>query len=371
MPKDYYKILGVTKNASEEEIKKAFRKLAHQHHPDKAGGNEQKFKEINEAYQVLSDRQKRARYDQFGSAEPFPGFSAGGGPASGWGGFDFSGFEGFGSGQGFGGYDMGDLSEIFETFFEGAGGRPKRSTYRRGSDLEFGLEITLEDAFYGVTKEVGLNTWLRCEICKGKGGDLEAGFKQCGMCNGRGEIREERKTFFGSFSQVKTCPACQGFGQIPNKTCAVCKGSGRVKGERKARVEIVPGIESDQIIKVSGSGEAGERGTAAGDLYLRIRIKPHPVFKREGNDLVVQKEIRPIDLLLGKKVELSTIENKTIKVEIPAGFNLRERLRVPNEGMPRFGSFGRGSLLIEFVIKAPKKPNAKTQKILEELEGED
>ncbi len=365
--KDYYKILGVAKGASEEEIKKAYRKLAHQHHPDKTGGDEKKFKEINEAYQVLSDAKKRAQYDRFGTAEPFQGFGGGqwqGGPAGA--GFP-GGFEGFPGFEGMGGAE--DLNDIFETIFEGMGVRPKRPIYRRGSDLEFGLEITLEDAFNGVTKEVNLQTFVKCETCKGKGGDLTAGFKQCQTCNGRGEIKEERRTFFGSFSQVKTCETCQGFGQIPNKVCGTCKGSGRVRGERTVRVEIVPGIASDQIIKVSGMGEAGERGTEAGDLYLRIRVKPHPIFRREGNELVIQKEISPLDLLLARKVEVPTIEGKRIKIEIPEGFNLRERLRVPGEGMPRFGSFGRGNMLIEFVVKAPKKPNSKTEKILEDLDN--
>ncbi len=358
MSKDYYKILGVDRNASEEEVKKAFRKLAHQHHPDKSGGDEKKFKEINEAYQVLSDREKRARYDRFGNAEQF----GGGGQTGGFEGFP--GFEGFG-----GAYNAEDLNDIFESFFSGMGVGQKRSTYRRGSDLEFGLEVSLEEAFRGVTKEIALQTQVRCEACKGKGGDIAAGFKQCATCQGRGEIREERRTFFGSFAQVKSCPACQGFGQVPEKLCPACKGSGRVRGERKARVEIVAGIPDGQIIKVTGMGEAGERGTEAGDLYLRIRVKPHPVFRREGNDLVMVKEVTPMDLLLAKKIEAPTIEGKKLQVEIPGGFNLRERLRVSGEGMPRFGSFGRGNMLIEFVIKAPKKPSSKVQKALEDLEG--
>ncbi len=368
MPKDYYKILGVDRNASEEEVKKAFRKLAHQHHPDKSGGDEKKFKEINEAYQVLSDREKRARYDRFGSAEQAGGFggwpgasSAGGGQAGGFEGFP--GFEGFG-----GAYNAQDLNDIFESFFSG-GAAPKRTTYRRGSDLEFGLEITLEEAFRGVTKDIALQTQVRCETCKGKGGDVKAGFKQCATCNGKGDIREERRTFFGNFAQVKTCPTCQGFGQVPEKLCLTCKGSGRVRGERKARVEIVAGIPDGQIIKVTGLGEAGERGTEAGDLYLRIRVKPHPIFRREGNELVITKEVTPMDLLLGRKAEVPTIEGKKLQVEIPAGFNLRERLRVSGEGMPRFGSFGRGNMLIEFVIKAPKKPSSRVQKALEDLEN--
>lgn len=366
MAKDYYKILGVGRDATEEEIKKAYRRLAHQYHPDKKSGDETKFKEINEAYQVLSDREKRARYDRFGTAEPF------GGSGSGWpGGFNW---EDFASGgdygwEGFSG-EVGDLGDIFETFFKDLGVRPRRPTYRRGSDLEIVQEITLEEAFRGVAKDLRVRTLVACEACRGQGGDTAAGFKSCAVCKGQGEIREERRTFFGSFSQIKTCDRCRGIGQIPNKICLACEGKGSVPGERKVRVEILPGVENNQIIKIKGAGEAGERGTAVGDLYVRIRVKPHHAFRRDGDDLIVSKEIRALDLLLGREVEIPTISGGKIHVEIPVGFNLKENLRIPGEGMPRFGSFGRGDLLVNFVIKAPKKPSAKIKKLLEELEGE-
>lgn len=366
MTKDYYKILGVSRDASEEEIKKAYRKLAHQYHPDKSGGDEAKFKEINEAYQVLSNREKRAHYDRFGTAEPFGGFSAGGGPVPGW---DFSGFPGAGYSWEFS-HDIGDLEDIFETFFEGLGVRSRRPTYHRGSDLEVVQEITLEEAFHGTVKDLRIKTAITCEACKGQGGDIAAGFRVCPVCKGQGEIREEKRTFFGSFSKIKTCNQCRGTGQVPNKICSVCEGKGSVPGERKVRVEILPGVENNQIIKIKGAGEAGERGSAAGDLYVRIRVKPHPSFQREGDDIIVRKEINVLDLLLGKKIEIPTISGGKIWVEIPPGFNLKENLRIPGEGMPRFGSFGRGDLLVNFVIKAPKKPSAKLKKLLEE-QGEE
>jgi molecular chaperone DnaJ len=384
MPKDYYKILGVSKGASETEIKKAFRKLAHQHHPDKAGGNEAKFKEINEAYQVLSDKTKRLNYDRFpagggsafggGTAEGFnwdfsgfnrggQGFSAQGGPASGW-----EGFQGFG--------DTGDLGDIFETFFEGLGVRPRRPTYQRGSDLETTQEVTLEEVFHGASKRLRIATFIPCAACRGQGGDVAAGTKQCTACNGRGEIREERKTFFGSFSQVKTCDTCRGIGTVPVKPCAKCGGSGRIRGEREVQLDVLPGVADGQIIKVSGAGEAGERGSV-GDLYVRVKVKPHATFTRRGDDLIVKKELRVLDLLLGKKLEVPTLSGGAVRVEIPAHFNLKEHLRIPGEGMPRMG-FGsstgltasRGDLLVDLIVKAPKKPGAKGQKMLEELEGE-
>jgi len=364
--KDYYKILGVSKNATEEEIKKAYRKLAHQHHPDKAGGDESKFKEINEAYQVLSDKKKRTHYDRFGTTEQ-SGFrgNAEGNPFAG---FDFSGVEGFG-GQGYG--DIGDLGEVFESFFEGLGVKPKRRTYRHGADLELEELITLEEAYGGAKKSHVVKTLLGCKVCKGQGADMSQGTSPCGICGGRGEIREQRQTFFGSFSQVKMCARCYGSGQIPNKICAECKGGGRTKGERQVAFEILPGIQNDQLIKIQGAGEAGERGAAGGDLYVRVRVRPHQHFERQGDDLLLEKEMRVLDLLMGRKVELPTIAGTTLHIEIPTSFNLRDQLRIPGEGMPHFGSYGKGDLLVTFIVRTPKKVSQRARKLLEELEIEE
>ena len=358
--KDYYKILGVSRNATDEEIKKAYRRLAHQHHPDKSGGDEKKFKEINEAYQILSDRTRRSYYDRFGTAEQFGG--AGQGPFG-----PGFGFEGFGN---YNFNDFGDLGEIFDSFFEGLGVKPKRRTYQRGSDLEMELLITLEEAFHGATKRVSVKTLVRCSTCKGAGADSKAGFETCAVCGGQGEIKERRQTFFGSFQQVKTCARCFGTGQVPKRACSTCKGSGRVSGDREVTVEILPGIQSDQIIKIKAMGEAGERGTAEGDFYLRIKVNQHHTFERRGDDLVVKRDLNLIELLLGKKIEVPTLSGGKLHIEIPAHFNLKEDLRIPGEGMPHFGGFGRGDLLVSFIVKAPKKLNAKAKKILEDLEKE-
>ncbi len=373
--KDYYKILGVNKSASDEEIKKAYRKLAHQYHPDKASGDEKKFKEINEAYQILSNKMRRANYDRFGTAEPFG--AAGSGPN--WG--DFPG-DGFGWDFGFGAprwgqndasegfHEMGDLGDIFESIFEGIGVRPKRRTYEKGSDLETVENLTMEEAFRGTTRTIKFKTSIRCETCGGKGADASAGFSTCSVCGGQGEIREQKKTFFGNFSQVKTCANCRGTGQIPNKTCKTCGGSGRIAAEKEIKTEILPGVEDGQLIKISGVGEAGERGAPAGDLYVRIKIKPHHVFERYGNDLAVKYDLKIMDLLLGRKIEVPTISGGKIKLEIPAHFNLKENLRIPGEGMPRLGGHGRGDLLVNFTVKAPKKLSGEAKKILEELGGD-
>jgi len=365
--KDYYKILGINKNATEEEIKKAFRRLAHKYHPDK-GGDEKKFKEINEAYQVLSNKEKRSQYDRFGQVfegAAGPGFGAGfawpfGSQAGPFGEvkFDF-------------GEDFGDLGDIFDAFFEGLGVRQKRRTYQRGADIQIIQEITLEEAFHGIEKNINYRVAVRCEKCGGIGHDEKAGFDQCGICGGRGEIKETRRSFFGDFVQVKTCNKCFGTGQVPKKICENCHGSGRIMGERSIKMEIRPGVQDGQIIKIKSAGEAGERGTAEGDLYVRIKIKPHLVFKRQGDDLIIKKEVNLIDLLLNKKIEIPTISGAgKLKIEIPADFDLKNNLRIPREGMPHFGSFGRGDLIVELNIKTPKKLSAKVKKILEELEGE-
>ncbi len=382
--KDYYQILGVAKTASEDEIKKAYRKLAHQYHPDKASGDEKKFKEINEAYQVLSDKGKRAQYDRFGTTEPGAGFGGFGGGAGGWGGqwngvnVDW-GSMGFDPSQ-FG--DMGDFGDIFETIFGGgmAGGGARRKTYEKGADLEMREEITLEDAFRGVVRTLRYRTLTQCAKCGGKGAEPGSGFEKCAVCDGHGQVREQRRTFFGSFSQVRACTKCHGSGEIPKKPCAVCKGAGRIVADREAQLSLLPGIEDGQLIKLVGIGEAGERGTAAGDLYVRVRVKPHATFERRGADLIVTRELPLTDVLLGKPVEVPSISGGTVRAEIPAHFNLKELLRIPHEGMPRFGSAkigvhgpeggSRGDLLVNFIIKAPKKPGAKAKKLLEDLEKE-
>jgi len=369
MAKDYYNILGIGKNASEDDIKKAYRKLAHQYHPDKTGGDDKKFKEINEAYQVLSDKNKRAQYDRFGTADPMGGFGAGGFNGAQWAGGVPPGFEGFGfGGAGFDPRNMGDLGDMMESIFEGFGVGPRRKTYEKGADLEVQEEITLEEAFRGITKNLKLRMLVQCEKCKGKGAEPGSGFEKCATCDGRGEIRVEKRSFFGSFSQVAACTKCHGTGEVPKKACTTCKGSGRVDANRDIRIEILPGIDDNQLIQIRGAGEAGERGTAAGDLYVRVRVRPHSVFERHGANLVVSRELKVVDLLLGRKVEVPTVAGGKLSVEVPAGFNLKENLRIPNEGMPHFNSYGRGDLYVSFVIKAPKKLDGKAKKALEEAE---
>ncbi len=368
---DYYKILGIDKGASGDEIKKAFRKLAHKYHPDK-GGDEKKFKEVNEAYQVLSNKEKRSQYDRFGRA--FDGQS-GAGFGGGWP-FGFAQGGPFNAQGPFGevkfdfGEDFGDIGDIFGAFFEGLGVRQKRRTYQRGADIQVIQEISLEEAFRGSEKEINFQTLVRCEKCQGVGHNPKAGFNKCETCGGRGEIRETRRSFFGDFVQVKTCDKCFGTGQIPKKVCDACRGSGRIKGNRSIKVEVRPGVQDGQIIKIKSAGEAGERGATEGDLYVRIRTKAHPIFRRQADDLIIKKEINIIDLLLEKKMEILTISGNKLKVGVPSDFDLKENLKIPEEGMPHFNGFGRGNLIVELEVKSPKKLSAKAKKILEELDKE-
>ncbi len=361
---DYYKVLGVDRGASEEDIKKAFRRLAHKYHPDK-GGDEKKFKEINEAYQILSDKQKRAQYDRFGQV-----FSGGGPAGAGFGPFDFGQGKGpFGEVRFDFGGDMGDLGDVFDAFFEGMGVRQRR-TYRTGADMEVSIDISLEEAFRGTQKNISYQTFVNCSACKGLGHDASAGVDECKACNGRGEIKETRQSFFGSFTQVKACERCSGTGQIPRKTCDHCRGLGRVKSDKTIAVHIRSGVDDGQLIKVKGAGEAGERGAEAGDLYIRVRLKPHPVFDRRGENLSIRQEISLLELLRNKKLEIPTISGNHLNIEIPAGFDLRHPLRIPGEGMPRHDGHGRGNLFVELELKLPRKISTKGKKLLEDLEGE-
>lgn len=361
--KDYYKILEVSRGASEDEVKKAYRKLAHKHHPDKAGGNETKFKEINEAYQVLSNKDKRAQYDQFGQV--FEGGPAGAG-AGGW--------NPFGGGAGQWNVNMGgagDFSDIFESIFEqfgGGGGR--RQTYARGNDIEVTKEITLEEAFRGVKHPFEFRTYSVCKVCDGAGSEKGSEFKKCAKCQGRGEIREQRRTFFGNFSQVQTCPDCHGKGQIPLNPCKECKTTGRVMGTRHVPLEIASGIEDGQVIKIKGMGEAGEHGSGSGDLYVIIRVKSHATFHRKKADLFIEKELRVTDALLGKKIEITDVGGERFSFSIPPQFNFRESLKISGRGMSKWGSSARGDLYITLNIKSPKSVSSHAKKLLEELEKE-
>ncbi len=350
--KDYYKILGVDRNSSPEEIKRAYRRLAQKYHPDRPGGDEQKFKEINEAYQVLSDPGKRAQYDRFGKT------------------FDSYGFQDFKDQSPFSGFDFDfynrDIEDIISSMFESFG-RYTRPVQRRGSDIEYTQWITLAEAFSGVKKKITYETYITCPACQGKGCDSE-GMINCPACNGTGQIKEERQTFFGSFSRIKTCTRCFGTGKIPKHPCPKCGGTGRVKGKRNVEVSIARGVTDGQLIKLAGLGEAGERNAGPGDLYLRVRILPDKRFVRRGDDLYTTKKIKLTDILLQKPIKIKGLGNETITLDIPLGSSFKQRIKIPGQGMPRLHGFGRGCLFIDLELELPKKLSPELKKVLENLE---
>ncbi len=355
MNKDYYQILGVEKQASSEDIKKAYRKLAHKYHPDKHGGDEKKFKEINEAYQILSDEKKRQTYDRFGNA-----FGDGGAPA--WGGQGFGGSP-FGWNVNVEGFDNSDLSEIFDSIFEGFGVRQKRRSYKRGADLEIIAEISLEEAKSGKVINLDYETFISCNECSGVGHFPKSGFKECSYCDGRGEIKQTKNSFFGNFSQVVSCEHCSGSGKIPNKICGECKGAGRTMGKRSVKLEIRPGVQDGQIIQIKGVGESGQAGQGAGDLYVRVSVRTHSIFSRENNDLKMKIKVNFIDVLLARKINITTLDGRKIEVQIPSGFDVKSELRVKGEGIVK-----EGDLVLNLDIKIPKNLNKKSKELLEELE---
>jgi len=360
MNKDYYNILGVNKGASKDEIKKAFYKLAHKYHPDKKEGNETKFKEVNEAYQTLSNDEKRSKYDQFGSADgaDFGGFSTQGGPASGW---DFSGFQN-GSAE----FDFGNLNDIFSDFFGGGMGGGRRQQ-RRGRDISTELQVSFSDSVFGINRKVLITKTSNCLSCKGSGAKTGSKMETCKHCNGQGKIRESKRTIFGNIANTKICETCLGTGEVPKEICESCKGKGVLRREEEVSIVIPAGIRDGEMIRMTGYGEAVSKGTT-GDLYIKINVTPHPVFKREGNDLVMDLDLKLSDALLGLEYPIETLDGE-IKVTIPEGVSVNEILRVRGKGVP-VSKHKRGDLLIKLNIKMPSKISRKSREIIEELKKE-
>ena len=361
MAKDYYQILGVSRDASPEDIKKAYYKLAHKHHPDK-GGDEKKFKEINEAYQILSDKEKRAQYDQFGrvfeGAGTQPGFDfqwAWGRPSQEWG----PDFE----------FDFEDLGEMVEEMF-GFGAPRKRKNLKKGKDIEIDIEISLEDILKGKEKIITLEKMILCPRCQGTGAEPGTKITECFSCRGRGEVQQIKKTFFGSFTKYVTCPECRGEGYRPEKPCNVCRGEGRIRGQEEIRVFIPAGVDTNQIIKVEGKGEVGRKSGKSGDLYVRVFMKRHPVFERKGDDLYISVPLSFSQVALGDEIEVPTIEGKKILLNVSAGTESGKILRISGKGIPHFSGYGRGNLYVELIVKTPKKLTKKQKELLEKLREE-
>ncbi len=357
--KDYYKILGVSRDASEEEIKKAYRRLAHKYHPDK-GGDEKKFKEINEAYQVLSDKEKRSQYDKFGRVFEGGNFDYGFEKKAGqyyhfnW--DDFKGAFDFG---------LGDLEDIVEEFF-GARTKPKKDL-RRGEDIHITLEIPLEKVISDHYEDIVIPKMVKCPRCGGTGAEPGSSLKECPTCRGTGQVQQIKHTMFGTITRYVVCPHCHGEGYIPEKKCNVCHGEGRIKKEGEIKVKIPAGVDTDQVLKFAGKGNAGRRGGKSGDLYVRIKIISHPSFKRKGDDLYTEKEVPFSILALGDEVDIKTLEGKIISLKIPTGTKSGELFRIRNKGIPHFSGYGRGDLYVKIRLKTPKRLTKEQKDLIKKL----
>jgi molecular chaperone DnaJ len=360
MSKNYYNVLGVDKKASKDDIKKAFRKLAHTYHPDKKGGDEAKFKEVNEAYSVLGNGKKRAEYDAYGRV--FSGAGGAGQGAPGFEGFDFSNFaQGFG-GQGGVEFDLGDIFGGFGDIF--GGGRQRE---RRGHDISIDLEIDFRDAVFGTEREIMLTKHSTCERCGGKGGEPQTEMKTCSTCNGQGQVRETRQSFIGTFSTVATCSTCHGRGKVPEKPCTKCNGEGVIRQQQKIKIAVPPGIENGEMIRMTGAGEALAGGTP-GDLYVKVHVKKHATFRKEGANLLMDLNVKLTDALLGSTYNVETLDGM-LAVKIPEGVSHGELLRIKGRGVPVRES-RRGDLLIRVVIRLPEKLSRKTKELVEKLREE-
>lgn len=353
MAKDYYEALGVEKNATPEQIKSAYRKLAKQHHPDLNEGNEkaaQKFKEINEAYQILSDEKKRAQYDQFGSAA-------------------FDGSGGFQGSAGFEGFD--GFSDIFESFF--GGGTSRQRSYngpQRGADLRVNMRIEFEEAAFGCKKEIQLARHETCSECSGSGAAKGTGRKTCTQCNGAGQVRTQQQTMFGSFMNVSTCPRCGGEGSIVEEPCTKCKGAGKTPATRKLSVNIPAGIDDGQVLTMRGEGEAGKRSGGYGDLLIYINVKPHRLYTRRGTDLYVDMSATMGQAALGAEVEIPTLDGKPVRYKIPEGTQPGTVIRLKGKGIKFLNRDRTGDLYIRVNVDIPRRLSEKQRRALSEFEQE-
>jgi molecular chaperone DnaJ len=367
MSKDYYKILGVSKNATKEEIKKAFREKAHLYHPDKKGGDEKKFKEINEAYQVLGNDEKRKQYDQFGATfEQQGGFG---------GGMNWDDFMRYARGGAtYTNVDFGDLGDIFGDLFEGLGfggfgTRAKARTQTRGRDLEISLTLDFKEAVFGTKKIIELHKLVSCEKCGGSGAEPGSKIITCKTCGGQGRVRKVQRTILGNIQTVATCEECFGEGKIYEKKCAKCDGQGRIKEKKDIEIEIPAGVDEGTTLKMPGEGEAGLRGAKTGDLYIHLHVKPDHYFKRENDNILTREEINFSTAALGGEIPVKTIDGE-VSLKIPSGTPSGKVFILRGKGVPHFQYHGRGDHLVQIDVKTPGHLTKKQKELLEKLKEE-
>ena len=353
--RDYYEVLGVDKNASDADIKKAFRKLARKYHPDVNPGDkdaEAKFKEINEAYDVLSNAEKRQQYDQFG--HDAPNFGAGG-------------FGGFGGG-GFGGSaDFGDLGDIFNMFFGGGGGAgAQANSPRQGADLRYDLTLSFEDAVFGCKKTITVDRWVTCSTCGGSGAKPGTSAETCSRCHGTGRVTSMQQTPFGRMQTQTTCPECGGRGKVIKEKCPDCGGTGRKRESKTLEVNVPAGVDNGTRLRMAGEGEAGENGGPSGDLYIYIRVRPHEIFTRDDTDIYMEQKINVAQAALGDEIEVPTLEGR-IKFTIPAGVQSGARFRLKGKGVKGMRSYGKGDQYVTVIVETPKNLTNEQRQLFEKL----
>ena len=356
--KDYYNVLGIDKNASKDDIKKAFYKLAAKYHPDKKGGDEAKFKEINEAYQVLSDERKRKEYDTYGQTFNGQGPTGAGGGFGGFGGFNPNDFQDMQ-------FDFGDIGDIFGDMFGGSG----QSRQKRGRDISLEIDVPFTEAVFGTERNVLLSKINTCKTCTGTGAKVGTKMITCTTCNGQGKVRDVKKTFMGNFQTVRTCDICRGTGKVPEEKCHDCRGNGVVNSREEVNITIPAGISNGEMIRMTQMGEAVSGGVT-GDLYVKINVQPHKAWKREGNDLVYTHSIKLTDALLGVKHTVEGLDG-AIEVDVPAGASTGEIFRVRGRGVPHVHEKNkRGDVLIKLSIVMPKKLSRKAMDYIKGLQEE-
>lgn len=351
--RDYYEVLGVQKGASDDEIKKAYRKMAKKYHPDLNPGDKQaeaKFKEVNEAYEILSDGQKRARYDQFGHAGVDPNFGGGG-------------YQGYG----FDGMDF-DFGDLFSSFFGGAGRRSNPNAPRRGSDVASSIVISFEEAAKGCQKQVDVQVVSTCGECNGSGAAKGTSPKTCPTCRGTGQQRHQQRTPFGVIQTQTTCAQCRGRGTVIETPCSVCHGSGQVRSSKTIGINIPAGIDDGQVISIRGKGNSGINGGPPGDLQVAVSVRPHPVFERDGYDIWYEMPITFVQAALGAEIEVPTLDGNITQV-IKEGTQPGDIIRLRGKGIPNIHGRGRGDQILKVTIEVPQKLTAAQKKLLKELEA--
>ena len=366
--RDYYEVLGVNKNATDEELKKAYRKLAKKYHPDANPDNkkeaEEKFKEVNEAYETLSDPQKRRMYDQFGADGP-QGFGGGQGPfgQGGYYSYSSSGFNGFD--------DFGDLGDIFSSFFGGGfGGRAssrKQNGPRKGADLNLRMEITFEQAFSGVEKEITVTRNETCDNCHGTGAKPGTSVTKCTMCNGTGQVTQVQNTILGQMQTRRTCTACHGTGEVIKEPCDICHGRGTVRKQPRIKVKIPAGIDDNQTVVLRGEGEPGEKGGPKGDLYITVRIKKHSIFTRSGNNVMCEVPITITQATLGADLEIPMVDGTKEIYKIPDGTQTGTKFVIKNKGFKSVNSSSVGDFVFTVKVQTPKKLTKEQRELLVQL----